>query len=315
MSKNFKNGFSYYMAETDRFQDIKVKRLKKRWACEGYAVYQYALNEIYRVEGCYIRFTDDQLFDCADYWNISEERVREIIDYCAEIGLFNAQAWKDRGILTARSIQVRYLDMSKRAKKKTYIPAELCLVEPEVTQTSPEALPLFPEQASAAAPDMTPEPSRTFANTSELSGNFPETRDTEKQSKENSPSIPPEDLKEEAQRIIRSLQENTESSPMTVIISEPKRNTPGLLGQLSRYNLTPKETEEVLQLSGYGQIGNPVWSILNDITTSQGIKQPRLFLLARLRAATENVHSRNEQSVPQSRTAYPNTARAKSGRN
>ena len=36
-----KTGLSYYQAETDRFQDIKVKRLKKRYGCEGYAVYQY----------------------------------------------------------------------------------------------------------------------------------------------------------------------------------------------------------------------------------------------------------------------------------
>ena len=42
-----KNGFSYYKAETDRFQDIKIKRLKKKYGCDGYAVYQYALNEIY----------------------------------------------------------------------------------------------------------------------------------------------------------------------------------------------------------------------------------------------------------------------------
>ena len=26
-----KNGFSYYKAETDRFQDIKIKRLKKKY--------------------------------------------------------------------------------------------------------------------------------------------------------------------------------------------------------------------------------------------------------------------------------------------
>ena len=44
-----KTGLSYYQAETDRFQDIKVKRLKKRYGCEGYAVYQYIQNEIYRV--------------------------------------------------------------------------------------------------------------------------------------------------------------------------------------------------------------------------------------------------------------------------
>ena len=67
-----KNGFSYYKAETDRFQDIKIKRLKKKYGCDGYAVYQYALNEIYRVDGSYIRWTEDQLFDCADYWGMNE---------------------------------------------------------------------------------------------------------------------------------------------------------------------------------------------------------------------------------------------------
>ena len=66
-----KNGFSYYKAETDRFQDIKIKRLKKKYGCDGYAVYQYALNEIYRVDGSYIRWTEDQLFDCADYWGMN----------------------------------------------------------------------------------------------------------------------------------------------------------------------------------------------------------------------------------------------------
>ena len=36
-----KQGLSYYQAETDRFQDIKIKRLKKKYGCEGYAVYTY----------------------------------------------------------------------------------------------------------------------------------------------------------------------------------------------------------------------------------------------------------------------------------
>lgn len=75
-----KTGLSYYQAETDRFQDIKVKRLKKRYGCEGYAVYQYIQNEIYRVEGCYIRFTDDQLFDVSEYWGIEEQRVEKSLN-------------------------------------------------------------------------------------------------------------------------------------------------------------------------------------------------------------------------------------------
>ena len=120
-----KNGFSYYKAETDRFQDIKIKRLKKKYGCDGYAVYQYALNEIYRVDGSYIRWTEDQLFDCADYWGMNEERVKEIVDYCAEICLFDPVVWKMKCILTSRAIQSRYIDICKLAKKKMYIPLDM----------------------------------------------------------------------------------------------------------------------------------------------------------------------------------------------
>ena len=111
-----KQGFSYYKAETDRFQDIKIKRLKKRYHCTGYAVYQYVLNEIYRVRGYFLQFTEDHLFDVSEYWDIDEEEVTAIIGYCAEIGLFNAQLWQEKGVLTGRSIQARYIDICKVCK-------------------------------------------------------------------------------------------------------------------------------------------------------------------------------------------------------
>ena len=36
-------------------------------------------DRIYRVEGCYIRFTQDELFDCAEYWHMREEEVLRIL--------------------------------------------------------------------------------------------------------------------------------------------------------------------------------------------------------------------------------------------
>lgn len=92
-----KQGFSYYKAETDRFQDIKIKRLKKKYRCAGYAVYQYVLNEIYRVRGYCLTFTEDHLFDVSEYWDIEEEEVTAIIGYCAEIGLFDKPAVAGEG--------------------------------------------------------------------------------------------------------------------------------------------------------------------------------------------------------------------------
>lgn len=136
-----KQGFSYYKAETDRFQDIKIKRLKKRYHCTGYAVYQYVLNEIYRVRGYFLQFTEDHLFDVSEYWDIDEEEVTAIIGYCAEIGLFNAQLWQEKGVLTGRSIQARYIDICKVCKKTAVIEEGLRLVPAEQAVPAPPPLP------------------------------------------------------------------------------------------------------------------------------------------------------------------------------
>ena len=140
-----KQGFNYYKAETDRFQDIKIKRLKKKYHCTGYAVYQYVLNEIYRVRGYFLQFTEDHLFDVSEYWDIDEEDVTAIIGYCAEIGLFNAQLWQEKGVLTGRSIQVRYIDICKVCKKAAVIEEGFRLVPAEQAVPAPPPLPsLFP---------------------------------------------------------------------------------------------------------------------------------------------------------------------------
>lgn len=143
-----KTGLSYYQAETDRFQDIKVKRLKKRYGCEGYAVYQYIQNEIYRVEGCYIRFTDDQLFDVSEYWGIEEQRVEKIIEYCTEVELFDTITWHTNHVLTSVDIQQRYLEICRRAKKKIVIPEDIRLVEIQdvASGVTGAPLPLFSGQ-------------------------------------------------------------------------------------------------------------------------------------------------------------------------
>ena len=63
------------------------------------------------------------------------------------------------------------------------------------------------------------------------------------------------------------------------------RNPKGLIEALSPYNLSPWELEEVLKLSGHGEIGNPVWQILGEMHGNKRLRMPRLFLLKRLRDA------------------------------
>ena len=51
MPKTAKKGFTYFRFETDHFYDPKVKRLKNKFGMEGWGVFHFIVNEIYRVEG------------------------------------------------------------------------------------------------------------------------------------------------------------------------------------------------------------------------------------------------------------------------
>ena len=277
-------GFNYYKADTDRFQDIKIKRLKKQFGPEGYCVYQYALNEIYRVDGCFLQWTADHVFDCAEYWGITEDRVNEIIKYCTEVRLFDSIAFKSC-ILTARSMQSRYIDMCRVSKKKAYIPLEILLIEPEAEKI-PHKEKIIPFQNSANTLESSANTLEQSANIQEVSSNIPEKTHKEKKRKEKEiPPHTPQQIQEEARRLISALENNnsvyeTQQQPAT------QRNTQFLLETLNRYNFMPAEVEEVLLLTNYGEIGHPIWKLLQDVAASTKIKYPRQYMLSRLRGTT-----------------------------
>lgn len=125
---NFKAGLAYYNVDTDRYQDMRIKRLKKDFRCPGIAVYDYILCEIYRVRGCFTVWDDSTIFDVAEYFGLKENAVKEIVKYCGAVGLFDKELLS-RGIITSSSIQKRYLEMCNRAKRKLYsIPDDINLI-------------------------------------------------------------------------------------------------------------------------------------------------------------------------------------------
>lgn len=138
MMMNGKSGLNYYTVDTDRYQDRKIKRLKKDFGCDGLAVYDYMLCEIYRVRGCFLEWDSNTAFDVADYLGIKESAVTEIVRYCGVVGLFNKELL-DRGIVTSASIQNRYLEMCRRAKRTSVkIPEEYIIIPEESIITTEE---------------------------------------------------------------------------------------------------------------------------------------------------------------------------------
>jgi hypothetical protein len=134
-----KTGLIFYQNDTDRYQDMKIKRLKKQFSCSGIAIWDYVLNEIYRVEGSFLVWNEDCAFDVSDYFGIKESLVKEVINYCASIGLFNKELFSNESTLTSKAIQTRYVTTCKKAKRKNYkVPEHLDLLRVEMPKVREE---------------------------------------------------------------------------------------------------------------------------------------------------------------------------------
>lgn len=144
---NNKIGFEYYNIDTNRYQDIKIKRLKKDFGAAGIAVYDYILCEIYRVKGCFLVWDENTTFDVAEYFGLKETLVNEIVNYCCAVGLFDKALLKSGGVISSRSIQQRFIEMSTRAKRKDFkIPEEINILTEEL-KIIPEQSPIIPEDS------------------------------------------------------------------------------------------------------------------------------------------------------------------------
>lgn len=141
-----KTGLLYYNVDTDRFQDLRVKRLKKDMGCDGYAVYEYILNEIYRVRGCFLVWDESTAFDVAEYWGLKETKVNEIVRYCCAVGLFDKALLSNGSVLTSPSIQSRYVQMCIKAKRKEIIIPEEYDILPEESRIILEESRKIPEE-------------------------------------------------------------------------------------------------------------------------------------------------------------------------
>lgn len=134
---NIRVGLSYYSVDTDRYLDIRIRRLVKAFGCDGIAVYDYLLCNIYRVKGCFAAWDESTAFNVAEYLGLKESVVLEIVRYCGVVGLFNKELLS-RGIITSAAIQRRYIDTCIRAKRKNLEIPEFCRILPEESPNTPE---------------------------------------------------------------------------------------------------------------------------------------------------------------------------------
>lgn len=139
MARPPKIGLSYYNVDTDRYQDIRIKKLIHSFSTSGIAVYDYILNEIYRVKGCFLPWDESTVFDVANSFGLKENTVSEIVSYCCYVGLFNKELLSSERLLTSRSIQLRFAETCKSCKRSNwFIPDKINLTKEETKLTKEE---------------------------------------------------------------------------------------------------------------------------------------------------------------------------------
>lgn len=124
-----KLGLEFFSVDVDMNRNMKVRRLMRKYGTEGYAILMFLLSWVYE-KGQFWRYDniEDVIFGLSESTNVNEERIKQIIDFLVEVGLFDKVSFK-RGYFTSHEIQRRYYYATKR--RKVRILEECCLLSQE----------------------------------------------------------------------------------------------------------------------------------------------------------------------------------------
>ncbi len=136
-------GLGYFPLDVNFFGDVKIRSLQAHFGSTGIVTYLRILCIIYE-KGYYVQ-ADDIFISClAADSGVSVNKVREIITYSCKIGLFDKALFAEVTVLSSVSIQRRYQEARKRAKRELCVDDRLWLLE-KTEQAGSDQVRLFPE--------------------------------------------------------------------------------------------------------------------------------------------------------------------------
>lgn len=119
MARPAKKGLDYYPSDTNRRNDFKIMDLLNQYGPLGYTIYDFCLQYVYE-NGYFLDVPLQQvcLTLCRDIgakWVKNKNLVGQVIDYCADIGLFDKDLLR-QNVMTSVGIQRRYASVTVRNK-------------------------------------------------------------------------------------------------------------------------------------------------------------------------------------------------------
>ena len=131
MSGRPKQGIDYAGWSVDIFDgDKKIDKLLDAKGWKGFGIYFFLCQRAYKVNGYFYEWGYD---DCATTarkmgGGISSGTVKETVDYCLQVDLFDKRLFDEWGVLTSKGIQRSYWAVAKSRRDKA-VAKELWILE------------------------------------------------------------------------------------------------------------------------------------------------------------------------------------------
>ena len=268
-----KKGLDYYSFPTDTFHDLRIKRLRRKCRNNGMLVCLYLITEVYRTNGYYVHVSDELVIDTAEYFYLTEEEVKIIIHACCTEGVFDHSLYKQYQILTSAELQERYAEVCIRLRRSSIpiAPEYLLIPEPKPFQRNKPQKVEGDESVQSVGDGVKEDMSLQCHSIST------QKKRNEKKGNENKPHpfIPSpesekgeEDVMEEKKEIPLEPKGQILPNPGTPCPRGEGRNYTGLVEALQRLRIEVKDINAILQLSNFGEVGDPVWQALYAINNA-----------------------------------------------
>ena len=185
MARPIKKGLDYFSLDVNFYNDIKIRKIVRRKGGEALSVYTVLLCNIYE-KGYYLEWSDDVPFLISEATGFEEDKVKELILYCIDIGLFDKQMFDVHHIITSGSIQKRYFAICALTKRKVDLSSPFLLNDDDSENVSSDKTAVSSEEISVTSEEIRDNTENDGENTEETTINSGKsTQRKEKESKDN----------------------------------------------------------------------------------------------------------------------------------
>jgi len=108
--------FRFFSHDNDMRNDLKIRGLRRKFGNDGYAVWNYLLEILTDADDWSITFNEDNCELFAADFDVTPDRLREIVEYCVSIGLFQTEG--DRLFSVRHQERLQFVSEQKKTRSE-----------------------------------------------------------------------------------------------------------------------------------------------------------------------------------------------------